>query len=256
MRTSSNPREAEQLDLFTAVFPAPARNLPANLDETFERVFHRFALRRPAPRFQASFRAFAGLRSTIHLRNEVARVNISDVLSAAPPLVLEALAEILLAPLFRRRASREARECYMAYVFKPAVRRRIEAARRRRGFKRLLPPQGKRFDLETIFTELNHRHFAGQIPALKLGWTPNRSRTVLGHYDSAHGTISISRWLDSSGLPKYLVEYVLFHEMLHARFPITRQGHRRVVHSAAFRAAEKKFPKYRQARQRLKNVCD
>lgn len=219
------------------------------------RVFHRFALRRPAPTFQASFRAFAGLRSTIRLRNEIARVNISDVLAAAPPLVLEALAEILLAPLFRRRASREARECYMAYVFKPAVRRRIEAVRRRRGFKKLLPPQGKRFDLEKVFSDLNRRHFDGQIPKLKLGWTTNRSRTVLGHYDSAHRTISISRWLDSAGLPKYLVEYVLFHEMLHARFPVTRQGHRRVVHSAAFRAAEKKFPKYKLARLRLKHIC-
>jgi hypothetical protein len=255
LRLTSQPNSAEQLVLFPASPPEFIKNSAPSLKETFERVFHRFALRRPVPEFQAAFRAFAGLRSTIHLRDEIARVNISDVLSPAPPLVLEALAEILLAPLFRRRASREARECYMAYVFKPAVRRRIETARRRRGFKRLLPPQGKRFDLEKIFTDLNRQHFAGQVPRLKLGWTPNRSRTVLGHYDSAHRTISISRWLDSAGLPKYLVEYVVFHEMLHARFPVTRHGHRRVVHSAAFREAEKKFPKYQEARHRLKHIC-
>jgi hypothetical protein len=248
--------ETEQLDLFPAPSLDPSNGSGVNLDETFARVFRRFALRRPAPRFQTAFRAFAGLRSTIHLRDEIARVNISDVLAPAPPLVLEALAEILLAPLFRRRASREARECYMAYIFKPAVRRRIESARRRRGFKRLLPAQGKRFDLEKIFCALNGKHFDGQLPRLRLGWTPNRSRTILGHYDSAHRTISISRWLDSPGLPKYLVEYVVYHEMLHARFPVTRQGHRRVVHSAAFRAAEKKFPKYKEARHRLKHICD
>jgi SprT-like family protein len=255
LRLTSQSNGAEQLALFPAGSPVFVKESRSCLNETFERVFRRFALRRPAPEFQAAFRAFAGLRSTILLRDEIARVNISDVLAPAPPLVLEALAEILLAPLFRRRASREARECYMAYVFKPAVRRRIEAARRRRGFKRLLPPQGRRFDLENIFFDLNKRHFEGQLPRLRMGWTPRRSRTVLGHYDSAHRTISISRWLDSSGLPKYLVEYVVFHEMLHARFPVTRQGHRRVVHSAAFRAAEKKFPKYQEARHRLKHIC-
>lgn len=227
-----------------------------DLQQTFERVYHRLALRCPAPAFQITFRPFAGLRSAIHLRNEIARVHVSDVLAQAPPLVLEALAEILLAPLFRRKASHEARECYLAYVFKPAVRRRIDAARRRRGFKRLLPPRGKRFDLEKIFTDLNRRLFEGRLFRLKLGWTPRRSRTVLGHYDSAHRTISVSRWLDSPGLPKYLVEYVVFHEMLHARFPVSRKGHRRVVHSAQFRAAEKKFPKYDEVRRRLKQVCD
>ncbi len=248
--------DAEQLALFPAVTAATPDDSGTDLNGIFERVFSRLALRRPAPAFQAAFRPFAGLRSSIHLRNQVARVNVSDVLAPAPSLVLEALAEILLAPLFRRRASREARECYMAYVFKPAVRRRIEAARRRRGYKRLLPPQGKRFNLEKIFADLNENLFAGGIPALKLGWTPRRSRTVLGHYDSAHRTISISRWLDSPRLPKYLVEYVLYHEMLHAKFPVGRQGHRRVVHSAAFRAAEKKFPKYAEARRRLKQFCD
>ncbi|HET7839992.1 MAG TPA: M48 family peptidase [Terriglobia bacterium] len=256
MRLTSQPSDPEQL----ALFPVAPSRIPqdgaADLNGIFERVFHRLTLRRPAPAFQAAFRPFAGLRSSIHLRNQIARVKVSDVLAPAPPLVLEALAEILLAPLFRRRASREARECYMAYVFKPAVRRRIEAARRRRGYKRLLPPQGKRFNLDKIFADLNDRLFAGRISVLKLGWTPRRSRTVLGHYDSAHRTISISRWLDSPGLPKYLVEYVIYHEMLHAKFPVGRQGHRRVVHSAAFRAAEKKFPQYAEARRRLKQSCD
>jgi SprT-like family len=256
LRPLINPDNTEQLALFKPGSPAWSEASSAGLDQTFERVFHRLGFRRPAPRFQAVFRAFAGLRSTIHLRYGIARVNISDVLVQAPPLVLEALAEILLSPLFRRRASREARECYLAYVFKPAVRRRIESARRRRGYKRLLPPQGKRFDLEEIFSNLNRRHFGGKLPRLRLGWTLGRSRTVLGHFDSAHRTISVSRWLDSPGLPKYLVEYVVFHEMLHARFPVMRRGHRRVVHSAEFRAAEKRFPKYEQARRRLKKICD
>jgi predicted metal-dependent hydrolase len=51
------------------------------------------------------------------------------------------------------------------------------------------------------------------------------------------------------------VEYLVFHEMLHIRYNTERRGHRRVVHSAEFREAEKKFPKYEQARRRLKMIC-
>lgn len=219
-------------------------------------MFRRLALRRPVPHFSAEYRPFAGLRSTIYLKNNHARVRVSDVLAQAPPLVLEALAEILLSQLFRRRASREARECYLAYVFRPAVRRRIEGARRRRGVKRLLPPQGRVYDLEKIFRDLNRRFFRGKLSCARLGWTLRRSQTLLGHYDSAHRTISISRWLDSPATPRYLVEYLVFHEMLHIRFPVARRGHRRIVHSPEFVAAERRFPHYEQARRRLKRICD
>jgi hypothetical protein len=195
------------------------------------------------------------MRSTIRLRDNLVEVRISDLLFEAPPLVLEALAEILLANVFHRRPSREARECYLAYVLSPHIRRRTEASRRKRGRKRLLPARGQTFDLRAIFKTLNRRFFRDELPPLRVGWTLRRSRTILGHYDSAHRTISISRWLDSPRIPRYLVEYLLFHEMLHARYPVERNGTRRIVHSRQFRAAEKKFPKYDQVRRRLKLIC-
>ncbi len=198
------------------------------------------------------FCAFAGLRSTIRLRCNSVHARLSDLLAGAPPLVLEALAEILLAPLYRQRASREARECYLAYVLRPAVRRKVEAARRRRGFKRLLAPQGQYFDLEAIFVRLNRRYFGGRLRAPRLGWTLKRSRSILGHYDAAHRAISVSRQLDSPGVPLYLVEYLVFHEMLHMRYPVSRRGQRRVIHPPEFRAAEKRFAQYPQARRKLR----
>lgn len=229
---------------------------PAEVAElTFARVFRRLDLKPPVPEFRVEYRAFAGLRSTIRLRGNQAHVRLSDLLAEAPPVVLEALAEILLAQVFRRRPSREARECYLAFVFTPAVRWRIDEARRRRGRKRLRPARGRYFDLEEIFAKLNRRFFRGELSPLCLGWSSKRSRTILGHYDSAHGSITISRWLDSPKVPRYLLEYLVFHEMLHMRYPVERDGHRRVVHSREFREAEKKFPHYEQARRRLKLIC-
>ncbi len=221
----------------------------------FARVFRRIGLRRPEPRFSVRFRPFAGVRSTIHLRDGRAEVEIADVLEDAPPLVMEALAEILLAQVFRRRPSREARECYLAHIFKPHVRERIDEARRRRGRKRLLPAQGEHYDLQEIFAKLNRRYFRGALGGLRIGWSPHRSRTVLGHYDAAHRTITISRRLDSARVPRFLVEFLAYHEMLHAHFPVERRRARRVVHTREFREAERKFPRYEEARRRLKLAC-
>ncbi|HEV2351538.1 MAG TPA: SprT-like domain-containing protein [Terriglobia bacterium] len=234
---------------------APAAELPAFLPrDAFARAFRRLGLKRAVPDFQVEFRSFAGMRSTIRLHENRAQVRVSDILAEAPPLVLEALAEILLAQLFRRRPSREARECYMAYTFKPGVRQRIDEARRQRGSKRLLPARGRHFDLAEMFTALNKSFFAGELPAARLGWSLNRSRRTLGNYDEAHRTITITRWFDSPSVPRTLVEYVVFHEMLHMRFPTARNGHRRVVHSVEFRKAEKQFPKYEAALRQLKRL--
>jgi len=229
--------------------------LSPDLAEVFRRVFLRLRIKSSLATIDARFHPFAGLRSTIAVREGALKARISDVLADASPLVLEALAEILLARIFRRRPSREARECYLAYTFRPAIRVRVDAARRERGSKRLLPPRGHHHDLEEIFRSLNQRFFDGKILAARLGWSHQNSRRILGHYDSGHGTIIISRKLDSPSVPHYLVEYVVYHEMLHIRFPVERRGHRRVVHSREFRAAEKKFPQYELACRQIKHLC-
>jgi hypothetical protein len=226
-----------------------------DLELVFAHVFRRLDLRRPAPEIRAEYRPYTGLRSTIVLRGERVEIRISDLLAEAPAIVLEALAEILLGQVFRRRPSREARACYLSYVYSPAMRPRIDAVRRQRGSVRLLPAQGRHYNLKEIFDELNRRFFRGRLKPPRLGWTLKQSRTLLGHYDSAHETISISRWLDLPRVTRDVVEYVVFHEALHMRYPVERNGPRRVVHSREFREAEKKFPKYAQIRRRLKQIC-
>ncbi|PYU92697.1 MAG: hypothetical protein DMG25_11445 [Acidobacteria bacterium] len=230
--------------------PTPAG--AADPAAAFVRAFRRMGIKQALPDFRVEYHAYAGLRSTVRLRDNQVRVRLSDLLAESPPIVLEALAEILLAKLFRRPASREARECYLAYVFKESTRRRIEEARRERGGKRQRPARGWVFNLDEIFEDLNRRFFKGKLPAVRLGWSAQLSRTILGHYDAAHHTITISRLLDSPRSARYLVEYLMFHEMLHIKYPVERRGHRRVVHPRQFREEEKRFPKYELARRRLR----
>ena len=88
----------------------------------------------------------------------------------------------------------------------------------------------------------------------RIGWSPNASRTLLGHYDSSHNAIVLSRILDRPDTPKLAVEYVLFHEMLHLRHPAEHNGSRRCVHTKAFKEAEKQFEHLREAKALLKKL--
>jgi predicted metal-dependent hydrolase len=242
----------QQLDMEQLTLPLGP---PPDLSEVFRRVYCRLRIKSPLISIGAKFHPFAGLRSTITLRDGVVKARVSDVLAEASPLVLEALAEILLARIFRRRPSREARECYLAYTFHSSIRTRIDSARRERGSKRLLPARGRRYDLEEIFSSLNHRFFQDQIAKPRLGWSRHDAHRVMGHYDSGHATIIVNRKLDSPSVPRYVVEYVVFHEMLHIRIPVERRGQRRVIHSREFREAEKKFPQYELACRQIKRLC-
>ena len=80
------------------------------------------------------------------------------------------------------------------------------------------------------------------------------SRSMLGHFDPSHNAIIISRILDREGVPALALEYVMFHEMLHLRYPVEHSGARRRVHTKEFREAEKKFPKWKEAKEMLKRL--
>jgi SprT-like family len=234
-------------------FPFDEASSPETL---FARVFRRLRLASSEPAFNVEYRPFAGLRSSVVLRDHRAEVRMSDVLSEAPPVVIEALAEILLAQAFRRRPSREARECYLAYVYTPSMRRRVDAARRQRARGRLLPAKGRVYDLATIFARLNRRYFKKRLPPARIGWSLRPLRSVFGHYDPSRKTITISRGLDAPSVPGRMVEFMVFHEMLHMQFPVERNGGRRVIHTKQFRAAERKFPGFDSIHRRLRYLPD
>jgi predicted metal-dependent hydrolase len=76
----------------------------------------------------------------------------------------------------------------------------------------------------------------------------------LGHYDPSHNTIVLSRILDDAKVPRLAVEYVMFHEMLHVRYPVDHSGSRRCVHTPEFKDAEREYPRYREAKELLRKL--
>lgn len=225
-----------------------------DLEPTFLAVFRELKPRTPLPAMEIGFYPFAHVNNTIRLRQGRILVRVSDLLQAAPEAVLEALAQILLRKLFRRPVPEVYNARYRRFLGQKEIAAKANLIRQLRGRKVLHPPQGMVHDLEIIFDELNLQFFGGWLARPMLGWAAAASRRNLGHYDPAHNAILISRVFDSARVPRFVLEYVLYHEMLHLRFPVKMRGSRRCVHSAEFREQERRFARWQEAEALLKHL--
>ena len=223
-------------------------------EQVFARVFRDMRPRTALPSVRVQFRGYANANAQVKLENGALDVRMADTLAAAPQTVIEALAEILLSKLFRRPVHASSNDRYRRYLNRHDVRSSLDQVRQVRGRKRVEPPQGTCYNLEEMFEELNFRYFHGLMARPVLGWSPFESRTMLGHYDSSHNTIVLSRILDRPQPGRLAAEYVLFHEMLHIRYPVEHNGARRCVHTRAFKEAEKQFEKLREAKALLRRL--
>ena len=206
------------------------------------------------PELNIEFFAFANLNNTIRLREGRLLVRLSDLLEGAPEAVVRAIAHILLAKMYRRPIDRGHAARYRKYVGRHDVMSKAHLVRQMRGRKRLHSPRGHVYDLDAIFEDLNQRFFHGLMGRPRMSWSPSKTRRILGHYDPAHNAIVISRIFDHPAIPRYAVDYIVYHEMLHLKHPVRLRGSRRCVHSAEFQQEERLFPQLQIAEEFLKRL--
>jgi predicted metal-dependent hydrolase len=228
--------------------------VPEKLLAIFEESYRELRPRAPAPQLQVEFFAFANVNNTIRLRDGRLLVRLSDLLEGAPEAVLRAIAHILLAKMYRKPIAAAHAIRYRRYISSREIANKANQVRQLRGWKKLQTPRGYVYHLEEIFEDLNRRFFYGLMARPLLSWSQQRARNSLGHYDPAHNTIVVSRIFDHPLVPRYAVEYLLYHEMLHLKHPVKLRGSRRCVHSPEFQAEERLFPELEQAKAFLKKL--
>ena len=206
------------------------------------------------PELNIELFAFANINHTIRLREGKLLVRVSDLLEGAPEAVLRALAHILLAKMYGKPIERAQATRYRRYVSSHEIVSKAHLVRQVRGRKRIASARGHAYDLEAVFDDLNTRFFYGLLARPRMTWSRDHARNSLGHYDPAHNAIVVSRIFDHPRVPRYAVEYIVYHEMLHLKHPVKLRGSRRCVHSAEFQAEEKLFPHLDKARQFLKQL--
>ena len=226
----------------------------AALIDFFHEEYRALRPRAPMPPLEVKFRRFTSLNTTIRLREGHLIVRLSDLLEHAPEAVQRAIAHILLAKLYRKPVAAAQSDRYRRYTQSEPVARQAERIRQTRGRKRISSPLGHLYDLDEVFEAVNRRFFHGLLGRPTLTWSEHVAKRMLGHYDSAHNTIVVSRVFDRPGTPRYAIEYLLYHEMLHLKHPVQVRAGRRCVHSREFQAEDRLVPELEQAREFLKRL--
>ncbi len=224
--------------------------LPDNISligKFYEEAFHFFDDKRETPEIVVEFYPYIGINQTIRVRQGKVLVRLAELCRAAPLNFQRALAFILTAKLLRKRVPKQATEVYQTYIKSREVQTRARESKRANGRKIISSAVGELYNLEEIFARINALYFQSSIAKPTLTWSARQTYRILGHHDATHETIVISKSLDDKQVPLYVVEFVVFHEMLHIFHPTENRDGRRYNHTPQFRRNEKKFAHFEKA---------
>jgi len=226
-----------------------------DLQRVFASAHEQLRPRTPLPEITIAFFPFAGLNHTVRLHENRLIVRLSDIFTDAPPQVYSSLALILLSKLYRKRIDSSYYRIYRTFVLTEEIQERARIARINRcRWMRRGEARGRHVDLELLFERLNREYFDASLVKPRLSWSAMKSRHVLGRYDATRDTIFISRVFDVPAVPLYVTSYILFHEMLHVKHRSRVHDSRRIVHTREFRADEKRFRQYEEAKLWLEGI--
>ncbi|NJD56774.1 MAG: SprT family zinc-dependent metalloprotease [Nitrospirae bacterium] len=171
-------------------------------------------------------------------RNGTIRVRMHRMFLNAGDEVLEAVAGFLA-------GRKEFRTVIRDYIKKNT------GSEQKAGIHRSLVTRGSAYCLSGIFARMNREYFEDRITA-GITWGRNRSRRrtrriTLGSYCSSSNIIRINPLLDRRSVPLYFVEFIVYHEMLHADLRITERNGRRRLHTKEFRIRERQFASFGKA---------
>lgn len=229
------------------------RNLPE--PERLLRVWRRVLERRLRNLMQA--RVFVELHDNTHTMltyqrtRGVWRLRLHHMFVAAPEDVLGALAHFVRSgdPQSSARLDSfiESNKVFIRRLPPEQLRRRLR-----------IDPVGDHHDLGEIFSDLNRRYFRNRITAtITYGPAPRvrgpRKSIKMGSYSADSRVIRIHPALDQPRVPRYFVEWIVFHEMLHHVYKARRgPDGRRCVHTPEFNEHERRFYAFERA-QRWEN---
>ena len=112
--------------------------------------------------------------------------------------------------------------------------------------------QGSYYNLDELFATIDREYFDGQMLKPRLVWSGVLSYRKLGHYERTRDRVVMSKTLDDRHIPRYVVEFVLYNELLHKQHAIKWVNGRCLAHTPEFRQSESKFRQYQQVASFLK----
>src|SRR5262245_53688386 len=117
------------------------------------------------------------------------------------------------------------------------------------------PSRGRAHDLNEVFARVNAAYFGGLMAKPTLAWNRTLTARKFGHYQPSRDTVMISVTLDAHDVPDHVVDFVMYHELLHKTHGSMNVNGRRLAHSPAFRAEERLFADYHVAERLIHELA-
>jgi len=185
----------------------------------------------------------------------VLTLRIHHMFGDAPPVIIRALAR------YAESQDRDAANLLRAYI--DANEEKIRSREHNRPI--CVDVEGKHYNLQELFDELNAQYFDRRIQA-QITWGQRgrrrrgRGSIKLGSYTVEDRLIRIHPVLDAADVPQFFIAWIIYHEMLHEVHDMPIVDGRRVYHTREFRRAEALFDHYAEAvlweRQNLHKLLD
>jgi predicted metal-dependent hydrolase len=94
-------------------------------------------------------------------------------------------------------------------------------------------------ELEASFERVNDKYLSSTLERPNLEWGGYTKR-VLGNYNYHTDSIKISSFFKEA--PQEMLDYIMYHELLHKKIKFSTSGGRSQHHTKEFRDMEKKYP--------------
>jgi hypothetical protein len=202
----------------------------------------------------ARFYPYSELKHTWQKEPGMVQFKVSDYLEDAPSDVLESLAWYLVSRANRVKCPGDLSSRYLAYIGSKSFWRSIRDKYLSRTRSLAIGPKGRFRDLKTVFDYVNSTYFRGRLGNPTLAWVDESPSRRLGYYFEQLDLLAVNRVLDAERVPRYVLEYVVYHELLHYIDAESGRRNRRVHHTREFRRQERIFSSHADAEKWLSRL--
>ena len=179
-----------------------------------------------------------------------AEFEVSDYMADAPPEVMEGMAETIFS-----RITRKARKNYPKKMLDWISSEEFVKAKQplylMRSHNLTGTPVGQHADLRESYERLVKTGLVPRYENLAITWTKQPTARRVGFCSVLMKVIIISSELDRPEVPAFVLDYVLYHELIHLMHGFDPFGQR---HNADFQSLEKLYPKHEEAEEWLKKM--
>ncbi len=240
-----------------AVLEAPASQRTFLTEARVIDIFRSVAGEEKRERIRSIRLVFKPFRSTLYsyaIRPQgMAIVKLHIAFRSAPERVLRQVAQLMFTSRRdgRRSVDRAAYDQFVRAI--PPTDFELPGARKAR--RMALPDNGRHHSLAESFARVNATYFKSTLEQPELCWSPARARRILGSYQERTDRLIISQIFDSPKIPTVVLDFLMYHELLHKFLGIGRKGNgRRNLHGPDFRALEKQYGHFDEVQRFLKKL--